>query len=167
MPELFAMRTRVPRTSPRHDHVNCGTGTTEPLIGEQAQVDWAHVGHIKVAGGERALWAFVMVLAWSRAMWAELVLDLTVHSVRRSIARAIQAFGGSTRQWLFDNPKTIVLERHDNAVRFPSCDPGYRRSLSRAAPCLRCAQAPAEGACRAGNSFPPRPILRRAVNRFS
>jgi transposase len=91
---------------------------TEPLIGEQAQVDWAHVGHIKVPGGERALWVFVMVLAWSRAMWAELVLDLTVHSVRRSMVRAIHALGGSTRQWLFDNPKTIVLERLGDAVRF-------------------------------------------------
>ena len=37
-----------------------------PLIGEQAQVDWAHVGEIAVPGGHRALWLFVMVLAWSR-----------------------------------------------------------------------------------------------------
>jgi len=91
---------------------------TEPLIGEQAQIDWAHVGRIQVPGGERALWMFVMVLAWSRAMWAEFVLDLTVHSVRRSMIRAVHALGGSTRQWLFDNPKTIVLERHGDAVRF-------------------------------------------------
>ena len=91
---------------------------TEPLIGEQAQVDWAYVGRIQVPGGERALWLFVMVMAWSRAIWAEFVLDLTVHSVRRSMIRAVHALGGSTRQWLFDNPKTIVLERHADAVRF-------------------------------------------------
>jgi transposase len=35
----------------------------DPLIGEQAQVDWAHVGKVPVPGGERALWLFVMVLA--------------------------------------------------------------------------------------------------------
>jgi hypothetical protein len=32
--------------------------------------------------------------------------------------RAAQALGGVTRQWLFDNPKTVVLERVGDAVRF-------------------------------------------------
>ena len=57
---------------------------TERLIGEQAQVDWAHVGSLAVTGGTRPLWVFVMVLAYSRAMWAEIVFDLTVESLRRS-----------------------------------------------------------------------------------
>ena len=91
---------------------------TEPLPGEQAQVDWAHVGELPVAGGQRALWVFVMVLSHSRAMWAELVIDLTVHSLCRSLVRAVGFFGGTPRQWLFDNPKTVVLERHGDAVRF-------------------------------------------------
>lgn len=90
----------------------------DPLIGEQAQVDWAHVGNVPVPGGTRALWLFVMVLAWSRAMWAEFVFDLSVHSLLRSLARAAAFFGGCTRQWLFDNPKTVVLERHLDAIRF-------------------------------------------------
>jgi transposase len=88
------------------------------LPGEQAQVDWAHVGKVRVPGGERPLWAFVMVLSWSRAMWGEFIFDLSVHSLRRSLARAAEYFGGNTRQWLFDNPKTVVLERHGDAVRF-------------------------------------------------
>lgn len=91
---------------------------TEPLIGEQAQVDWAYVGKLAVPGGMRALWLFVMVLAYSRAIWAEFVIDLTVHSLTRSLVRAARAFGGATRQWLFDNPKIVVLERHGAAIRF-------------------------------------------------
>lgn len=90
----------------------------ETLPGEQAQVDWAHVGSLPVLGGQRALWAFVMVLAHSRAMWAELVFDLDIHSLRRSLVRAAAYFGGSPRQWLFDNAKTVVVERHGDAVRF-------------------------------------------------
>lgn len=92
----------------------------EPLIGEQAQVDWAHVGKVRVPGGERPLWLFVMVLSWSRATWGEFVFDLTVHSLLRSLARAAAYFGGCTRHWLFDNPKTVVIERHGSAVRFHS-----------------------------------------------
>ncbi|MCR9077415.1 MAG: DDE-type integrase/transposase/recombinase, partial [bacterium] len=89
---------------------------TERLPGEQSQIDWGHVGKLRVPGGERALWVFVIVLAFSRAIWAELVFDLTVHSVRRSLARAAAHFGGATRQWLFDNPKTIVLERQGDLI---------------------------------------------------
>ena len=90
----------------------------ERLPGEQSQVDWGHVGTLPVPGGVRALWVFVIVLAFSRAMWAELVFDLSVHSVRRSLVRAASHFGGVTRQWLFDNPKTIVLERQGELVRY-------------------------------------------------
>lgn len=90
----------------------------ETLPGEQAQVDWAHVGTIAVPGGQRPLWAFVMLLAHSRAMWAELVLDLGVESLRRSLVRASAYFGGSPRRWLFDNPKCVVVERSGDAIRF-------------------------------------------------
>ena len=90
----------------------------ETLPGEQAQVDWAHVGELAVPGGRRPLWAFVMVLAYSRAMWAELVIDMGIASLRRSLVRASTFFGGSPRQWLFDNAKTIVLERTGDAIRF-------------------------------------------------
>ncbi len=88
------------------------------LVGEQSQVDWAHTGKVKVPGGERPLWLFLIVLAWSRAMWGELVLDLSTHSLLRSLARAAAWFGGTTREWLFDNPKTVVAQRHGSAVRF-------------------------------------------------
>jgi transposase len=90
----------------------------ETLPGEQSQIDWGHVGKLRVPGGERALWVFVIVLAWSRAIWAELVLDLSVWSLRRSLLRAATHLGGVTRQWLFDNPKTVVLERHGDLIRY-------------------------------------------------
>lgn len=90
----------------------------ERLPGEQSQVDWGHVGKLRVPGGERALWVFVLVLAYSRAIWAELVLDLSAFSLRRSLLRAAEFFGGVTRQWLFDNPKTVVIERHGDLVRY-------------------------------------------------
>lgn len=90
----------------------------EPLIGEQAQIDWAYVTKVPVAGGLRSLWLFVMVLSWSRAMWAEFVFDTTAHSLLRSLVRAGTYFGGSTRQWIFDNAKVVVVERYGDAVRF-------------------------------------------------
>jgi transposase len=90
----------------------------ETLPGEQAQIDWAHVGKVAVPGGERSLWMFVIVLSYSRALWGELVFDTTIHSLSRSLIRAARYFGGVTRQWLFDNPKTVVHARHGDAARF-------------------------------------------------
>jgi transposase len=90
----------------------------ESLVGEQAQVDWAHVGQVPVAGGQRALWLFVQVLSWSRGMWGEFVFDTGAHSLARSLVRAAGYFGGVPRQWLFDNPKAVALQRHAQAVRF-------------------------------------------------
>lgn len=110
------LRTYVAQVRPRPQHE--AYLRTDPLIAEQAQVDWAYVGEVKVPGGVRPLWLFVMVLAWSRSLWGEFVLDLGVHSLLRSLVRASSYFGGTCRQWLFDNPKTVVLERAGDAVRF-------------------------------------------------
>jgi transposase len=92
----------------------------ETLAGEQSQIDWAHVGTLRVPGGVRPLYCFVLLLRYSRAMWAELVLEQTTASLLRSLVRAAQSFGGVTREWLFDNPKSIVAAREGSAIRFQS-----------------------------------------------
>lgn len=90
----------------------------ETMLGEQSQIDWAHVGHLRVKGGTRPLYCFVILLRHSRAMWAELVLEQTTASLIRSLVRAAQYFDGVTHQWLFDNPKSIVAAREGSAIRF-------------------------------------------------
>jgi transposase len=42
----------------------------ETLPGEQAQVDWGTVGPLPVGPGRRLLSCFVLVLSWSRAVYA-------------------------------------------------------------------------------------------------
>jgi hypothetical protein len=66
----------------------------------------------------RPLYCFVLLLRYSRAMWAELVLEQTTVSLLRSLVRAAQYFGGVTHEWLFDNPKSIVAAREGSAIRF-------------------------------------------------
>lgn len=92
----------------------------ETLAGEQSQIDWAHVGQIRVKGGVRPLYCFVILLRHSRALWAELVFEQTTASLVRSLVRAATYFGGVTHQWLFDNPKSIVAARDGSAIRFQS-----------------------------------------------
>lgn len=70
----------------------------EPLAGEQAQVDWAHVGKIAVPGGRRTLGIFVMVLAHSNTNFAAPVFSLDIHSLSRSFLRAAMEFEQLPRQ---------------------------------------------------------------------
>lgn len=88
------------------------------LPGEQGQVDWGHFGSIEIERTKRPLSCFVMVLSYSRAIYARFVLDQTLESFVRCHALAFETFGGTPRQLLYDNLKTAVLERTGDVIRF-------------------------------------------------
>ena len=90
----------------------------ETLPGEQGQCDWGHFGSIRVGQTTRKLFALIIVLSWSRAIWAYFSLDQTLPSVIRGHKAAFAAFGGVPRTILYDNMKTVVLERDGDAIRF-------------------------------------------------
>ena len=88
------------------------------LPGEQGQVDWASFGKVRVGAAQRALSCFVMVLSYSRAMYARFSLDQTLESFVRGHVEAFEAFGGAPRVLLYDNLKSVVLERIGEHVRY-------------------------------------------------
>lgn len=88
------------------------------LPGEEGQVDWGHFGTIEVGSTRRALSCFVMVLSYSRAIYACFVLDQTLESFLRCHVAAFEFFGGVPRSLLYDNLKSVVLERVGNVIRF-------------------------------------------------
>jgi transposase len=88
------------------------------LPGEQGQVDWAHFGKIQVGRALRALWAFVMVLSWSRAIFLRFYLSAAMPSFLRGHVDALRFFGGVPRVLLYDNLKSAVLERSGQSIRF-------------------------------------------------
>ena len=90
----------------------------ERLPAEQAQIDWGYINKMSVLGGERRLWVFAMTLPYSRAIYAELVFDLTVHSLLSTLRNSCLFFQGTARQWLFDNPKTVVISRAGDLVKY-------------------------------------------------
>ena len=88
------------------------------LPGEQAQVDWAHFGEITIGRARRRLLAFVMVLSWSRWLFVRFFVDQRMASFLRGHVEAFGAFHGVPRVALYDNLKSVVLERQGEAVRF-------------------------------------------------
>lgn len=88
------------------------------LPGEQAQVDWAHFGSRQVTGGRRTLWAFVLVLSYSRWLFFRFFYDARLPSFLAGHVEAFRHFGGAARVLLYDNLKSAVLERRGDIVRF-------------------------------------------------
>jgi transposase len=88
------------------------------FAGEQAQVDWAHFGHVMVGRAKRALSCFVMTLSYSRALYLEFFFDQTMENFLRGHVHAFQAWSGQPRVILYDNLKSVVLERRGNQVLF-------------------------------------------------
>lgn len=96
-------RRRQPRATVRFE--------TGP--GEQAQVDWGSLAYVDQDGHKRRVWAFVMVLSWSRAIYVEFVRRADVATFMRCHANAFEYFGGVPRWCLYDNAKVVVLGRDD------------------------------------------------------
>jgi transposase len=88
------------------------------LPGEQAQVDWAHFGKLQIGRAERVLWAFVMVMSFSRQVFLRFFLGASMPYFVRGHVEALAFFGGVPRVLLYDNLKSAVLERHGSVIRF-------------------------------------------------
>ena len=88
------------------------------LPGEQAQVDWGHFGHLTIGRAKRPLMGFVMVLSYSRRIYLRFFLDARMAAFLAGHAGAFSAFGGVPRTLLYDNLKSVVLERQGAAIRF-------------------------------------------------
>src|SRR5246127_1565554 len=85
---------------------------------EQAQVDWAHFGHVAVGRAKRALSCFVITLSYSRALYLEFFFDQTMENFLRGHVRAFQTWNGQPRVILYDNLRSVVLERRGDQILF-------------------------------------------------
>lgn len=87
--------------------------------GECAQVDWGTVGNIEVDGIRRRLSLFVMVLAHSRLLYAELCLSEKMEYWLAAHERAFKFFRGVPEKVMHDNLKAAVISnRPGEAVKF-------------------------------------------------
>ena len=77
---------------------------TEP--GKQMQVDW-----VVFRRGKNRLSAFVATMGYSRASFVEYVTDEKIETLLACHERAFEYFGGVPKQVLYDNMKTVVIER--------------------------------------------------------
>lgn len=78
--------------------------------GQQAQVDWGHLGTLEVEGQRRPLWGFTFTLGFSRALMAEAALDQKLGTLLKMHEEAFRQLGGVPEEILYDRMKTVWLE---------------------------------------------------------
>lgn len=78
----------------------------ETAPGEQLQVDWVEFRH-----GRTPLYAFCATLGYSRMSFVAFVTDMKVETLIACHQHAFEAFGGIPKRILYDNMKTVVIER--------------------------------------------------------
>jgi transposase len=91
---------------------------SEYIPGECAQVDWGHFGVLRVGKAERKLSAFVMTLAWSRRIFVCFTFDQKIETLLDCHRKAFITLGGVPRAILYDNMKTVVVERLGQSIRY-------------------------------------------------
>ena len=104
--------------------------------GDVAQVDFGRGPTIQDVFTHQtiATWIFVMVLAWSRHQYAEIVPDQKVETWLSCHRSAFEFFGGVPARVVIDNPKNAITRAsyHDPEVQraYGECAEGYGFTIS-------------------------------------
>lgn len=93
----------------------------ETAAGDQMQVDWIEFRRRKGA----SLFAFVATLGYSRASYVEFVSDMRLDTLLECHTNCFAWFGGVPRRALYDNMKTVVIERDAYGPKQHRFQPGF------------------------------------------
>ena len=91
----------------------------ETLPGQQAQVDWKECGSFILNGIKTKVYAFVMVLGFSRRAYVQLVTDMKQETLHACHLMAFNHFGGVPKEILYDNMKTAFVQVESGWVPNP------------------------------------------------
>jgi transposase len=75
--------------------------------GQQAQVDWGHLGDIVIEGKEHKLWCFTFTLGYSRMLVASVATDQKLGTLLRMHEEAFRQLGGVPKEILYDRMRTV------------------------------------------------------------
>ena len=87
--------------------------------GQYGQVDWGEMPQPVLWQGQWCkVYAFVMVLCYSRQLYVEFSLSSQLYDFLRCHQHGLRFFGGSPKRWVYDNLTSVVSKRRGRAVTF-------------------------------------------------
>lgn len=90
----------------------------ETAPGLQAQADWSELGRHRIGDDLLAVHLFVMILGYSRVMFARATTSADTDSFLGCHVDAFESFGGMPAEVLYDNAKVVVISRGRDRIRF-------------------------------------------------
>lgn len=108
---VYMVRRFLRKLRPMRSASAAATLRFETAPGLQAQCDWAHCGrHPDRAGRMISVYAFVMVLGFSRTMFVKFTTSMRLATLIECHREAFAFFGGVPQQVLYDNMKQVKLD---------------------------------------------------------
>lgn len=99
----------------KKNQIHKATIRYETIPGHQAQVDWKEKFKIVDRYGEEyTINIFLIILGYSRKKFLKLTFDRSQQTLFECLSQAFQFFGGTTKEILFDNMKTVVDQAKSN-----------------------------------------------------
>lgn len=86
--------------------------------GEQFQIDWGEFGSLSYGNTKRKLYAMLVTECHSRMLYVEFTHSQNQSALHQCLWHAFNYFGGTTRQIIFDNMLTAVIERSGKIIRY-------------------------------------------------
>lgn len=107
---IATVRRYLHSLKPEQERLRKLTVRFETPPGKQAQVDWAYCGRFSDPAGHLVpVYAFVLVLGFSRMLYVEFTSSMKLPVLMRCHLNAFEFLGGWTREILYDNMKQVRL----------------------------------------------------------
>jgi transposase len=109
---VVTLRRYLHTLKPAQERLKKLTVRFETPPGKQAQADWGYCGRFPDAAGRMVpVYAFVMVLSFSRMLYIEFTASMHVPVLIRCHINAFEFFGGWRSEMLYDNLKQVRLSQ--------------------------------------------------------
>lgn len=109
---VVTLRRYLHTLKPAQERLKKLTVRFETPPGKQAQADWGYCGRFPDAAGRMVpVYAFVMVLSFSRMLYVEFTSSMHVPVLVGCHINAFDFFGGWTAEMLYDNMKQVRLSQ--------------------------------------------------------
>lgn len=111
---VSTLRRHLHSLRPEQERQKKLTVRFETPPGKQAQVDWGYCGRFADAQGSPVpVYAFVMVLGFSRMLYVEFTASMHLPVLIRCHLNAFEFLGGWTQEILYDNMKQVRLSQQE------------------------------------------------------
>ncbi len=111
---ITTLRRYLHTLRPEQERLKKLTVRFETPPGKQAQADWGYCGRFPDGAGQMVpVYAFVMVLSFSRMLYVEFTTSMHLPVLIRCHLNAFEFLGGWTKEMLYDNMKQVRLSQQE------------------------------------------------------